>query len=717
MNSAHESWKWSLDGLAHEARKGELPGYLAGYLPLGIPDAQALENADAGRLEMILNAAGGEKRRLAKLLAASALLGEVPPSVRAVIRKALGNDGLEVLFRGRWRLAVIPCVQGTAPVAVHLLCGHFPVEQESDEWEDDELERVVRELFPQVPKAAAALELAKRKWGGRFFCRFPCASIPIAGTSLGLPVFLALGCAANDRPLPTTLLATGEVAFSGRLRPVNHVDRKMCLNMEHGMGHDMIAPVDNGHGLSADFRERIHLFDNIDDAWRFWEGTARGHSPRRISGLLQGLKAPARLFPLLNEAFSHELDLIAVPENERRLRDALSSSPSPGDGLRQLLTAIADSRSKEHREVRSLLVRLFDEPLVCRVAQSHPAVAWRLCMLHIRDCNHAGKPEQARHWLDLSRQWIAGLEDADMTEEMVSHALAVVSLLHNTYSFGEDPYRVVDPGFEDLFHGVLREYERRIKRGAPRRNTALGSWYGTLGQHHAFRGEWEAAEKHLDEALSYFEGDEDNLAQDHSYRFFVRLEAEKPGVVQYLLLCLGMEQLDGTVCDQISNLPRTRRPWALFALVRFLTAGNAARYPHVLSGLETLFRKWDEHGTLLGLALDRHPWQLISYNLGFLAPSRRLQARAWEHSARICLNPAQGPTVRVMALLPYSALYEHGHAPPPHISGIVEDIRSTIRQSSLNEDHFQAVLDAPDWVGVLELVAAQRRSLFPFNYR
>ena len=717
MNNACEFWKWSLDGLARQARKGELPGYLAGNLPLGIPDAQALENADAGRIEMLLNAAGGEKRRLAKLLAASALLGEVPPSVQAVIREALQDNGLEVLFRGRWRLAVVPCVQGGVPFAAHLLCGHFPVERESGDWEPGEPERVAGELFPEIPQATTALELAKRKWGGRFLCRFPCVSTPIAGTSLGLPVFLALGCAANDLPLPTTLLATGEVTSSGRLRPVSHVDRKMCLNMGHGMGYDMIAPVENCHGFSADFRDRIHLFENIDDAWCFWEATARGHSPRRISGLLQGLKAPERLFPLLDKAFSHELDLITVPERERILRDALSASPSPGDGLLQLLTAIVDSRSKEHREVRSLLVRLFDEPLVCRVARSHPAVAWRLCMLHIRDCNHAGKSEQARHWFDLSRQWISGLKEADITEEMVSHALAVVGLSHNTYNFREDPYRVVDPGFKALFDEVLRGYERRRGRGGPRRSTALGSWYGTLAQHHAFRGEWEAAEEHLDKALSYFEGDEDNLAQDYSYRFFVRLETEKPDVLQYLLLCLGIEHLDGTVCDHISNLRATRRPWALFVLVRFLTAGNGARYPHVLSGLETLFREWDEHGTLLGHAVEKHPWQLIFYNLGFLLPSRESQARAWEHSARICLNPELGPTVRVMALLPYSALYEHGHALPPDIPSIVEEIRSAIRHSILDEGHFQTILDAPDWVGVLERTAAERRSLFPFNYR
>ena len=712
MEAENRFWQWSVDLLYHRARKGELEAYLSDLLHLALPCPKAMKTAAPSHLEALLHAAGDHRTALAKLFSASALLGETHPTAWEMMEAALEGHSLNALRGGNWRLAPIPCVQGDRPMWIHLLCGHFP-QDFSREGEEQLREEAAMGLFPKTPGTDRALKLAKGMWGGAFLCRSWSRSVHVAGFSLELPVFLALGCAARNLPMPCGLLATGGVNPSGQTLPVAHVDEKMLLagNMA------MIVPADNWNRLEAGHRHKAFPARDVNEAWALWESCIMGQVPRQACVFLHGLDTPGQLFSLLPEATMPQLRQLQTVENVRRLRETLSSTPIPADGLRSLLTLIADSPKEEHRLARSLLIHLFDEPLVRRAAEADPALAWRLCMLHIRDCNHDGKPREAQAWLDLSKNWVSYLKPEDATEEMVSHALAVVGLLHNTYRFQTNPSEIIGPGFQELLDGVHREYERCRKRGGPQNSRALGSWHGTLAQHHAFRGEWEPAEQNLDLALQYFAGDMENLAQDLNYRFFIRLEAEKPDVLDDLLHYLEVKRLDGNIVDHISNLPWQRRPWAVFALVRFLTAHDPKDHPHVQPRLLALWEEMAEYGRILGHSPDRHPWQLILYNLGFLADSTHHQAQIWSRSARLCLDSGLGPTVHVMALLPLAALYHHGHELPGNISTIVEGIRSIIQKSPLDDSHFAAILSAPDWSTILERVFRDQKRLFPFTYR
>lgn len=710
-------WHWNLAALLRQARKGRFEAYLQPRLPLALPldlaDTAGLSLAGrasfSGLVSELLTAARGRKDDLARLLTASAMLAGPECEVWDELSACLPEQRLGVLRAGRWRLICVPCVQDNAPMPVHLLCGHFPVEAVE---ESDSLALAGSVFFPVVDWAVPALDAARAKWDGHMVCRAWSRETNLAGTSLGLPTVLGLGCAAENLPLPLGLLATGAVDVTGRVTAVSGLEYKLCLSG----GSGLLVPTQNWQGLGSEHKAKSFPAADVDQAWAFWKACVTGHGPARMFSLLSALDRPADLFPLLIEAALPELEIIAAPENRERLLVALQAAANPGAGLRPLLAAIVDSKQSAHSFIRRLLVSVFDEPLVLRVAEADRAVAWRLCMVHIRACNHTGQPEAAQRWLELSRPWSRELHDEDVSEEMVSHALSVVGLLHNTFRFQEDPLRMVGADFHGVYDQVRTGYERRRRSGSHRANHALGSWSGTLAQHHAFRREWDKAETHLDAALGYFEGDAENQAQELCYRFFMRLDAGRPEVRHDLLCYLGLEELNAGIWHFLACLPAFRRPWTLHALTRYLAASPTHRHPAVLSGLSGLFQELESQGTLLGLEPAHHPWQLILYNLGFLADSTQRQADMWNQSARLCRAPGCGPTIQVMALLPFSALHAHGHALPTNVTELVDTIRATIR-ATLDTRHFAPILSAPDWATVLERAALHQAELFPFNYR
>jgi hypothetical protein len=90
--------------------------------------------------------------------------------------------------------------------------------------------------------------------------------------------------------------------------------------------------------------------------------------------------------------------------------------------------------------------------------------------------------------------------------------------------------------------------------------------------------------------------------------------------------------------------------------------------------------------------------------------------RLWRKSFDLCLHDKSGPTIKVMALLPLSAMKAHGSALPEDVEAIVAQICDVIR-NDLDVIHFDTVLSAPGWAEALNRVIENKVKLFPFNYR
>jgi len=111
-----------------------------------------------------------------------------------------------------------------------------------------------------------------------------------------------------------------------------------------------------------------------------------------------------------------------------------------------------------------------------------------------------------------------------------------------------------------------------------------------------------------------------------------------------------------------------------------------------------------------------HPWQLIAYNLGLLAPDRAAAGRMFKDSLSLCLSREGGPTIQVMALLPLARLHAGGH----HLDGMETMVRQAlepVRDNLLSADHFASLMQTEAWADLLTTVQRDTALLFPYSYR
>jgi hypothetical protein len=686
-------WKWSADELIAWAGAGRLTEWLAPRVHAAVPRAGAMSSEAWSGLEIILNAAGPFKDRLIRLFAATALLSPQSDMLRTSLQAHLTGVPLTAWHHGTWRLVSVPCV-GHTPTMITLMCGHSTEKPPDVE---------PANLSPETQDAIAlTASLASRKWGGHFVCWHWSGKNDISGASLGLPVFLGFGCAAEGVPMPRAL-ATGKLDATGAIEPVENVENKATLAGDRGF----FIPEANASGTLTACISVGH----IDDAWDLWKSCASGENPEYLRTLLMYLDKPERLFPSLLNCTEAELTFLDTPGRLRRIHEVLRKRRSLLAGLRPLLVEIATSQKRRHHKARDFILKIFPQADLPRVAESDPAVAWRLAMLHIRAFNHSGHPKEAAELREVARQWEDELAFSDNEEEIISHSLSVVGLLHNTYGFRADPREVLGPSLL----AQLATLEKAHAASGKKKNKPLGDWYGTLAQHHAFRGELSEAENYFEKAISCFDGRPEDRKQSLSYRFFARLDAGKPEALDDLLNVLEIEQLDQNIAVHIQQIDNDyTRSWALFALARYAVDSEAA--PALHTPLAEVAETLAQQDRVWGMTSQKHPWQLILFNLGFIAETDAARQRLWGKSLELCLHDKSGPTINVMALLPLSAMKAHGLVLPEDTEVRVARIFHIIRDG-LDTTHFAPVLSATGWPEALDEVMANRRKFFPFNYR
>ncbi len=687
------TWQWNLEALAAWAKHGKLQRELDTWISYLSPRGDAFGLPCEKSISLILESAGQHQDALARLLAASALLGGASEESWATLREALPALPLESWRKGHWRLANVPCVRKEQAILVTLLCGYSG------------------EILPQCQtvrikeESCKAIELASRlasqKWGGHFACWDWSEKTPMDGASLGLPIYLAFGCAAEGLPLPRAL-ATGKLDEAGSVLPVEGVELKAKLAKDVSF----FVPEANYSNPSLTCLQ----VSKLDKAFELWKCCGQGGSPGNLGELLLSIDVPERFFSRLGDCSQAELRFINQPDRVESLRKAFNELPSPCDALRSLLIKISASKTDAHRAVQGFLRILFPKKDLFFHAEKDPVIAWRLAMLHIRDLNHSGRPQEMVDLWKKAQEWLSALEVADsLPEEVASQALAVVGMLHNKFLFHEDPRQFLGPYIQKQIELLEKALDSGRKPGKP-----LGDWYGTLGQHHAFRGETVKALEYLEKAYSCFEGRDGDRRQNRNYLFFVEQDAGNFDSAREIILeYLRVDGLDARALSSLQASPD--RPFGLFALARFAADRKDIIPTDLRSALNNLASEFLESGLVWGKKPQGHPWQLIFYNLGVLAEGNRKNL-LWQKSRDLCLDEKAGPSIKVMALLPLAAMQDHGFELPEDPESLIEGIRETIRDH-LSQTHFRTVLDAATWQDVLEEVSSNKKKLFPFNYR
>lgn len=644
---------------------------------------RAIEAFDPVHVSAILERAGVHRPFLARLLAASALLSGVPDGHWAFLRPVSGLP-MEPWQGARWRLARVPCIQQEKAVLRTIMCG-WSAERPPD--------FPCAGIQPDTGDALAlACVLAGRTWGGYAAC-WHWSEMPVAGPSFGLPVFLTLGCAANDVRTPD-LLATGKLEAKAGV-PTGGVGRVDGVPVKARLagGGCLLAPKDGFEARAMPSGPCVFPVRSAHDAWEFWIRCTHGANPRTLDGL--GSRKIDQFLLLLQTCSIPELDYAL--RDLRRIRTAIWKHPGQAfPELRQLIKHTS-AKSDENRAIRSALLKLIPPSGIRAVADAgHPVTAWHLCMLHIRELNHAGYPDKAHHLFELSRQWELSLPPDDDPDEFIGYALNIVGLLHNRYVFSVEPEHDCPPRVRNW----IALADDRFQRGYTD-NKPLGDWYGTLGQHYAYAGNFELARAYLDRAWQCFSSPNDR-AQNLSYRLFLSMEAKDAQTARNLVKELFPDGLD-------KALAAGRGCWAIFPALRFVLDIGLPGHAQTLRNLgEALLHE---------ACPTVHPWQLILYNLGLVVDGEKLRAALLNASARLCASRKSGPTVRVMALLPLAALRRLGLRMPGNARDRVEAIQRLIRTSSLNADHFAPVLKARNWKEALDATTKHETTLFPFNYR
>jgi hypothetical protein len=525
----------------------------------------------------------------------------------------------------------------------------------------------------------------------------------ISGESLALPVYLAWrtlfeGCATPN------LSATGAIDDNGVVLPVEGMDQKIRVAERHGLS-GLIVP--SGCTLTPEIQPKTELIpvSDLTEAWIVWSFYLPGKGAS-MSLLLHNSGSAlnrAQMMLELPKGF-----LSTVEKRSNGISNALSDVLADKKDAHVFLWRLEKMALSSESDIEQLC--LLTDPVtpdkIKKLKEFSPDNAFRICNIKISILNNMGRTQEADKCAAISKELIPSLTPWDEMDSGIFnfYNLRIVSL-HNRYSFDPDITEKLAPELKGLLEQFTQKLALRRQRNPNAVSEALGSFFGTLAQHygfcgHAFIDKFEAA---LEKALDAFGGGKvpgkprEEWLRDISYRIYACLEGEMiEDAEKYLLTYLQINHL--------ADMIPTRDPFRLAALLRF--AADAQ-----LSGFMDLASSSIKH------IPKKHPYQLCLYNAGRLKDAgTEARRRFWKESVLFSLS-YRGATLRAMALLPLTRLYEEGLEDEDFLRQKTEQVLGILSTKELNTEHFRPILNAKGWEEALRAASAYSKSLFPFTYR
>ena len=636
-----------------------------------------------------------DARRLERTLLASHLIWPESTPNWAIpwltsLAPILTDRPLVVLKQASWRLASVPVAAGSQGRIHQFLIGagyDLPIIA-SDE---DALAHNSRQAL-----------LLVRNLIQSYSCHETCFvflgpsrhGVVIEGESLALPCYLGALAAARNLEL-TSLLATGRLDRHGRVLPVDCLDQKL----EVSASEVQLFIYPEGCVPPVSSKAECVAVSTIQEAADILICSQPGMNNKIVQAdrTLGSGRGMAREIC----AFTSEMSFW-LHRHRERISEVLRGDPH----LEELISQL-------RRWTNSTLqvdVSLGNAVLACftlewvQEARLATRMAWDICTLQMDKANHSGDPVALREWADAADNLRPGIEQNGDCGRMLTicHVQKLIGAKHNRYDF---PLSVEDDNIAEEIREMEQVHARQCSRRGPCSNAVLGQYYGTIGQHYGFLGPafLDQTMNYLNRAIDCFHGDDNAARQeqdrDRLYQVFALSSADRRDKAEDIL-----RNVDNLWLNKSWNI-NGMNPYQLHALLRLYTDAEISFDAGV----------WAEiHNTRLQ-KMTGHPSQLISYNLGLLAPDSTTATGILQRSAAQCRDAASGPTIQAMALLPLARL--HSLEPDLNISDQVDAAMSPVRTGALSTDHFSHLLTITDWKTILKSVSTHRAQLFPFTYR
>lgn len=549
--------------------------------------------------------------------------------------------------------------------------------------------------------AAAALDWTPETSRRNLFCYPlipPGGSGRLTGSSLGLPVALACMASILNIRLPDGVIATGAIERNGTVRRVRNTELKAsaCAGRfkaffypsENGMVHPgrkiTAIPVATAAAAltlvrlySAEHVSKLALFagmmknarqfvDNIEAAPCEW--IERVHAEGALNAVMDEIAESAERFAILTKRF-------------------------------ESLVERFDSRRAQS------LSNLISEPHIESARIIAPLSAFRWCAANLSLANHHGRISGAEYWAGRASKLIDDARRADL--------LSAAAYFNHYFVARQNRY-CFQPALPESLHRILDILERQhlIQRdaGSPA-HIPLGRLYGTICQNFGFCGP-----EYIEETLRYAQKARTALGEGTVPEFKPEWSRQRNYLTYAWLDAGDLKKAEHTLCayleidhpDEIENRIPAMTVWEHALTARFLAEAGETRARR---------RYYDAAGRQNSQNAEfGHPMQLWNYNMGRIAESlgRTKDARGrFLKSLDICCDRRFGSTMRIMALLPLSALYRAGQ-PPPDSDGLWNTIRRAMEKT--DGAHFRE-LKSMSLEPALESIANSPEIWFPFSYR
>jgi len=612
--------------------------------------------------------------------------------------------GWETAVSGRW--LVVPVVlaldRGYLRYFVAGLVPSSVVGQPWPAWADKVMDETSKTAVRGASHACA--RVSPHREGRSLLCyplMAPNATARVEGASLGLPLALGFLQLLSGEGVSRGLVATGTVDEKGNVIEVGRLEQKiMCAHRE---GFEVfLYPSRNATPAVPERMEALPV-SRLENAWMF--GALHGPGAGGDLALLAGMLDDPEKF--VNNCDCVPEKWLSWAHEHGRTETVMSEIKTSGERFEGFVRKFERCLERWRLEQGETLSKLFRPRELQETARVAPLATFKWHTLSMALANHRGNVSEA---LECSNHADALLDDArscDLNECATYHNHRFVTE-HNRYRF--EP-RVPGEVRQTLRH-LEERYELACEAGCPT-DVTLGCLYGSIAQNFGFCGPeyLSDTEKYSQLARKAF-GDgtvkecrKDWLRQ-FNYMTYAALDAGRfQRAEETLFRYLGIEGRQGLW----PSLPN-RSFWEHALLCRFLAdvGEGEAREKYL---------KWTA-AEIERHVKPEHPWQLWSFNMGRIARfsnKDEMAARLYERSLDLCLSEKNGPTIRVMAFLPLSGLWELNKLAAEEAKTAEKAIRKAAE--SLNPVHFTPLLGERDFGRVLETVWNQPGTLFPFSYR
>jgi tetratricopeptide (TPR) repeat protein len=527
----------------------------------------------------------------------------------------------------------------------------------------------------------------------------------VTGSSLGLPLALALSMLIKGEKPPENLIATGAVNDSGSVCSVAHVEDKISYAASSGFKIALVPESSRIQKLPENFE--LQKVSTLQEA-RLFASLHRPGNARHLSVFSALVRDPDGFIGASQSADPEWLRWIALERPEAISGDKLVSSVARATSLVNVLEKFVKEEEFDRAEPIAGLVDQNHLPLM---EKHSPASAFKWCVLNMAIANHRGMINEARTW-NAHAELIVGktpITDFEWAVGCYNHMF--VGFCHNLYCF--------IPDLPDYVGHVLEVVEGVYKSQlefAPAKIAAyrpLGELCGSIAQNFGFCGpdQLEHLEIFIKKAMDAFgAGKIPDLREDwrrqFNYLAYAYLDAE------------NRQKAEKALCSylEISSLadlpikPAKLGRWEHAVLARFFadtglhTAAADYYYRKAFNLAPTIVEK-------------RHPWQLWLNNMARLAVDKGnlTQAAAWHRqSLDLCISNSSGPTIKMMAMLALAGLYKIGRLDKEDMVQAKDAIKKTL--NIVDRNHFSDLINA-EFDAMPAIVAAAPNTYFPFSYR